>query len=172
MKKTIRLTENDLNNIVRSALNEVLDNMDDTEKAYFLMRQRQQRPSKSKNPVNYPQQFATQFNNTMPYSNARDGNGNNIGYSGGYNRGGQTFHHGVDNRGNFSSETYQPDGTFARQTLTSNGDYFHARNAGDNRIVKGDENMARQNSHSSANVQADRYKMIRDRYNKRFQPKQ
>lgn len=32
MKRTIRLTESDLHNMVRTTINEVLDNMDDTEK--------------------------------------------------------------------------------------------------------------------------------------------
>lgn len=34
MKKIIRLTEGDLHHMVRSVINEVLDGMDDTEKAY------------------------------------------------------------------------------------------------------------------------------------------
>lgn len=51
MKRTIRLTESDLHNMVRTAINEVLDNMDDTEKAYWLMQQRQERPNtKAKTP--------------------------------------------------------------------------------------------------------------------------
>ena len=45
MKQIIRLTESDLHHMVRSVINEVLDGMDDTEKAYWLMRQRQERPN-------------------------------------------------------------------------------------------------------------------------------
>lgn len=75
MKRTIRLTESDLHNMVRTAINEVLDNMDDTEKAYWLMQQREQRPNtKSKNPVNYRQQFAQKFNNEVyPEGNSQVG---------------------------------------------------------------------------------------------------
>lgn len=73
MKRTIRLTESDLHNMVRTAINEVLDNMDDTEKAYWLMRQRQERPNtKAKTPVNYSGQFAQQFNKEV-YDNPSGG---------------------------------------------------------------------------------------------------
>ena len=174
MKKTIRLTESDLHNMVRTAINEVLDNMDDTEKAYWLMRQRQQRPNtKAKKPVNYAQQFAQQFNSTMPYSNVQDANGNNVGYSGGYNAGGMSMHHGVDQRGNFSSETYLPDGTYASQYLNANGrDTYYSRNPGDKNATRGNVDMSRKNTHRSGNVQADRYRSIRDKYNQQRQSQQ
>ena len=45
MKQIIRLTESDLHHMVRKVINEVLDGMDDTEKSYWLMRQRQERPN-------------------------------------------------------------------------------------------------------------------------------
>ena len=83
MKRTIRLTESDLNRIVRSALNEVLDGMDDTEKAYWLMQQRQQRPNtKAKTPVDYRGQFAQQFNSEVygnPNGGTIDANGRALG---------------------------------------------------------------------------------------------
>lgn len=63
MKQIIRLTEGDLHHMVRSIINEVLDGMDDTEKAYWLMRQRQQRPNtKSRTKTDYPREFAKKFN--------------------------------------------------------------------------------------------------------------
>lgn len=62
MKKIIRLTEGDLHHMVRTAINEVLDGMDDTEKSYWLMRQRQQRPNtKSRTKTDYPGEFARKF---------------------------------------------------------------------------------------------------------------
>ena len=62
MKKIIRLTEGDIHHMVRTAINEVLDGMDDTEKAYWLMRQRQQRPNtKSRTKTDYPGEFARKF---------------------------------------------------------------------------------------------------------------
>lgn len=62
MKKIIRLTEGDIHHMVRRAINEVLDGMDDTEKAYWLMRQRQQRPNtKSRTKTDYPGEFARKF---------------------------------------------------------------------------------------------------------------
>lgn len=165
------MKEDVLRNVVRNVINEVLDNMDDTEKAFWLMRQRQERPNtKSRTPVNYEQQFQNEFNNTMPYWNSVDANGNNAGYSGGYNRGGQTMNHGVDNRGNFTSDTIQPDGTMGKQTLTPNGkDYYHAKNPGDKKTTSGNMDMARGNSHNTANAQADRYMAIRNKYNQQRQ---
>lgn len=62
MKKIIRLTEGDIHHMVRRAINEVLDGMDDTEKSYWLMRQRQQRPNtKSRTKTDYPGEFARKF---------------------------------------------------------------------------------------------------------------
>ena len=62
MKKIIRLTEGDIHHMVRTAINEVLDGMDDTEKSYWLMRQRQQRPNtKSRTKTDYPGEFARKF---------------------------------------------------------------------------------------------------------------
>lgn len=103
MKKTIRLTESDLHNIVRSALNEVLDDMDDTEKAYWLMRQRQQRPSKSKYYVDYPARFAQKFNQEVY------GNGGIFNSGGGYNHdtGYESGRIGVDWDGNFVADHSQ-----------------------------------------------------------------
>lgn len=93
MKRTIRLTESDLHNMVRTAINEVLDNMDDTEKAYWLMQQRQERPNiKAKTPVNYEEQFAKQFNGEV-YGNPEIFN-NGGGYN--HNTGTEIGRVGVD----------------------------------------------------------------------------
>lgn len=114
MKRTIRLTESDLHNMVRTAINEVLDGMDDTEKAYWLMQQRQQRPSKSKSPVNYPQEFAKQFNQEVY------GNGETYNNGGGYNHdtGYENGRVGVDRNGNFvgdHSQTLQTPNNYWQQ---------------------------------------------------------
>ena len=62
MKKIIRLTEGDIHHMVRRAINEVLDGMDDTEKAYWLMRQRQQRPNtKSRTNTDYVDNFRRKY---------------------------------------------------------------------------------------------------------------
>lgn len=82
MKKIIRLTEGDIHHMVRRAINEVLDGMDDTEKAYWLMRQRQQRPNtKSRTKTDYPREFSNKFNKEVygdedgirDYENVDDG---------------------------------------------------------------------------------------------------
>ena len=66
MKKIIRLTESDIHHMVRRAINEVLDGMDDTEKSYWLMRQRQQRPNtKSRTKTNYVDNFRRKFYNDV-----------------------------------------------------------------------------------------------------------
>lgn len=66
MKKIIRLTEGDIHHMVRRAINEVLDGMDDTEKSYWLMRQRQQRPNtKSRTKTNYVDNFRRKFYNDV-----------------------------------------------------------------------------------------------------------
>ena len=66
MKKRIRLSESDLHNIIKESINEVLDTMNDTEKAYWLMRQRQERPNrKSKTGGSYASKFADKFNNEV-----------------------------------------------------------------------------------------------------------
>jgi len=69
--------------MVRTVINEVLDNMDDTEKAYWLMQQRQQRPNtKAKTPVDYSGQFAQQFNKEVygnPYGGSINANGKAFG---------------------------------------------------------------------------------------------
>lgn len=83
MKKIIRLTEGDIHHMVRRAINEVLDGMDDTEKAYWLMRQRKERPNtKSRTKTDYPGEFANKFNKEVygnengadGYENLDDGN--------------------------------------------------------------------------------------------------
>lgn len=64
MKQIIRLTESDLHHMVRNVINEVLDGMDGTEKAYWLMRQRQERPNtKSRAKTNYVDDFRRKFYN-------------------------------------------------------------------------------------------------------------
>ena len=66
MKKIIRLTEGDIHHMVRRAINEVLDGMDDTEKAYWLMRQRRERPNtKSRTKTNYVDNFRRKFYNDV-----------------------------------------------------------------------------------------------------------
>ena len=66
MKKIIRLTESDLHHMVRRAINEVLDGMDDTEKSYWLMRQRRERPNtKSRTKTNYVDDFRRKFYNDV-----------------------------------------------------------------------------------------------------------
>lgn len=75
MKKIIRLTEGDIHHMVRRAINEVLDGMDDTEKSYWLMRQRQQRPNtKSRTKTDYPAEFAKKFNKEV-YGNENGSSG-------------------------------------------------------------------------------------------------
>lgn len=98
--------------MVRSVINEVLDGMDDTEKAYWLMRQRQERPNtKSRIKTDYPGEFANKFNkevygkNDGAYSGSYEGtyyNGNRMGNYKGYA--------GVDpSNGNFSAQQYTDD---------------------------------------------------------------
>lgn len=66
MKKIIRLTEGDIHHMVRRAINEVLDGMDDTEKSYWLMRQRRERPNtKSRTKTNYVDNFRRKFYNDV-----------------------------------------------------------------------------------------------------------
>lgn len=74
MKKRIRLSESDLHNIIKESINEVLDNMNGTEKAYWLMRQRQERPNrKSKTGGSYASKFADKFNNEVYGTNRHYG---------------------------------------------------------------------------------------------------
>ena len=76
MKKIIRLTEGDLHHMVRSVINEVLDGMDDTEKAYWLMRQRQERPNtKSITKTDYPGEFAKKFHKDIYGNGDKDYDG-------------------------------------------------------------------------------------------------
>jgi len=128
MKRTIRLTESDLHNMVRTAINEVLDNMDDTEKAYWLMQQRQQRPNtKSKTPVNYGQQFAQKFNGEV-YGNPETFNN-----GGGYNHdtGTENGRVGVDRNGNFVGDHSQTLNT-QPQNWSPNYNFRYTQNAGSN----------------------------------------
>ena len=109
MKKRIRLSESDLHNIIKESINEVLDTMNDTEKAYWLMRQRQERPNlKSKTGGSYASKFADKFNNEVY---GRDG-----------------IHYGVDAGDQASGNAY---------VRPSNGAFRAYQNAGWNHQGKG-----------------------------------
>ena len=112
MKKIIRLTESDLHHMVRTAINEVLDGMDDTEKAYWLMRQRQQRPNtKSRTKTDYPGEFARKFhkdvygdNNDVRLTDGYWGADSQDVYNNGNDRIRVTGNARIDQNGNFTAD--------------------------------------------------------------------
>ena len=171
VNRTIRLRESDLHNMVKAAINEVLDNLDDTEKAYWLMRQRQQRPNtKSKTPVNYESEFANQFNNTMPVSNCHQ-DGVNHGFTSWTPDQGSisgTVTYGVNPAsGKFHSETYGKDYTYGSQNIGNNGETGYVRQGANGKIqkFKGQNREVDRNVSWPANAQANRYREMRDKYN-------
>lgn len=111
MKKIIRLTEGDIHHMVRTAINEVLDGMDDTEKSYWLMRQRQQRPNtKSRTKTDYPGEFARKFhkdvygdNNAVRMSDGYWGANSQDVYNNGNDRITVDGNASIDQNGNFTA---------------------------------------------------------------------
>lgn len=173
MKRTIRLSESDLHNMVRTAINEVLDNMDDTEKAYWLMRQRQERPNtKAKTPVNYEEQFADKFNRTMPSSNCYwdDINHGYSSYLPGQSLTGQTVYGVNPASGEFHSESYGKDYPAVAQHIGNDYELGGIRRGPNEKTqqYKGQSKEADRYASYGANAQANRYRAMRDKYNKRY----
>ena len=174
VNRTIRLSESDLHNMVKAAINEVLDNLDDTEKSYWLMRQRQERPNtKAKKPVDYKSEFANQFNKTMPLSNCHQ-DGVNHGFTSwtpGQRDISGTVTYGVNpGSGEFHSETYGKDFTYGGQNIGNNGETGYVRQGANGKIQKfnGQNREVDRNVSSSANSQANRYRAMRDKYNQQY----
>ena len=170
MKRTIRLTESDLHNMVRTAINEVLDNMDDTEKAYWLMRQRQERPNtKAKTPVNYRGQFADKFN-TEVYGGTHGGsiNANNKALGAAK----------MNDFGGFSASQrsawgVNPNGTnfnYRQGENSQNGEFYDTNNGGSKM------NTSQVNMHPAVNNFINkgrtRYNQIQQKYNQQRQSQQ
>ena len=160
-----------LKEATKAIVNEVLDGLNDTEKKYWLMRQRQQRPNtKSKTPVNYEKEFQHSFNGSMNRNNVVQ-NGQNMGFASPQSPSKNGYNYGVDPQGNFTSSSYSNNGnTYAGMKLSGDGskDSYTHRQSPNAKFTHGDSQQVKNDTASNANAQAQRYSDMRQRYNQKY----